>query len=67
MTDPDKASPVRRSFRLATDGAEKEIDAIGIGLTLLGELESRARMRVAEYWLSYAQQHAGPDKASVDD
>jgi hypothetical protein len=62
MADEERTTPVRRSFRLATDGEEKEIDSIGIGLTLLSELEPRAKMRVAEYWLSYAQQHAADEE-----
>lgn len=58
--------PMRRSFELVTENREPEIDAIGIGLTLLAELDPHAKMRVAEYWLSYAQQH-GPDKERGDD
>lgn len=57
MSDPE-FEPMFRTFQLATSNKEPEIDAIGIGLTLLSELPPDGKRRVADYWASYAKQHA---------
>lgn len=57
MSNQENTPPMFRTFELATSNKEPEIDAIGIGLTLLSELPPDGKRRVAEYWASYAKQH----------
>ena len=64
----DTSKPIFRTFKLPTSDAE--MNAIGIGLVLLSELEPRAQLRVAEYWIAKARHEwdtRTPDTKTNDD